>query len=204
VWPWCSGPMAVASSASSSAVDAKRRLLTTRVTRVEAAADPRGECLLRGPTVTQRSSSQQLRLWAESAPTGATSGRTGVWAKAGIPVRLRNGAHRPKHASIGPQQTIAKGGKRAFSRGRIAEVYRSFAIWLVLALPATRIKGDHKPKGHSPRTEYASRTFPGVPPKAPRSEVGGLQRRGWARPLEAPRLSIHGSGKGFIRSHSQR
>jgi hypothetical protein len=30
------------------------------------------------------------RSWAESAPKGTASGRTAVWAKAGIPVRARN------------------------------------------------------------------------------------------------------------------
>ena len=53
-------------------------------------------------------------LWAESGPTRVASGRTGVWAKAGIPVRARNKVYRPKHAFIGAQQTVAKGGERAF------------------------------------------------------------------------------------------
>ena len=32
----------------------------------------------------------EFRVWAESGPTGVASARTGVWAKAGIPVRARN------------------------------------------------------------------------------------------------------------------
>ena len=37
----------------------------------------------------------EFRFWAESGPTRVASGRTGVWAKAGIPVRTRNRAYRP-------------------------------------------------------------------------------------------------------------
>ena len=35
------------------------------------------------------------RSWAESAPSRVASGRTGVWAKAVIPLRARNSLHRP-------------------------------------------------------------------------------------------------------------
>src|SRR4029077_13607424 len=44
----------------------------------------------------KRSSSQQLRLWAESTPTGVVSRRTGVRAKAAVRLRARNRLHRPE------------------------------------------------------------------------------------------------------------
>jgi hypothetical protein len=51
-------------------------------------------------------------------PTEVASGRTGVWAKAGIPVRARNSVHCPKRASTKPQQNAAMGGKPAGVRPR--------------------------------------------------------------------------------------
>ena len=46
----------------------------------------------------KRSSGQQLRLWAESAPTRVASRRTGIRAEADIPSRARNSLHRPQRS----------------------------------------------------------------------------------------------------------
>jgi hypothetical protein len=40
------------------------------------------------------------RIWADSAPTGVASGRTGVRAKAAVPLRARNGLHRGSGPSV--------------------------------------------------------------------------------------------------------
>ena len=59
---------------------------------------------------------QRRRIWADSAPTGVTSGRTGVRAKAAIPLRPRNKHHRPKHAFIGAPADRRERGVRSSSR----------------------------------------------------------------------------------------
>jgi hypothetical protein len=51
--------------------------------------------------------------WAESRPRRVASGRTGVSAKAAIPLRARNTLHRPKHVFISAQWTFAGGGLRS-------------------------------------------------------------------------------------------
>jgi hypothetical protein len=47
-----------------------------------------------GSSVIERSSSQELRLRADSAPTGVASGRTGVRAKAAVPMAFAKQAER--------------------------------------------------------------------------------------------------------------
>ena len=51
---------------------------------------------------------RERRDWAESGPTGVTSGTTGVRAGATIPLQARNTLHRPERTLVKAPQSITE------------------------------------------------------------------------------------------------